>query len=468
MTEAPSLSLRDLEEEVRAIHRTKHRSLNVALYGRGEPAVLNVALVEGGRSFQAVPVRCELELRQALQQAGDTPLVLLVDYGTDLPLDVEARLAGGRIHFVAEARRVARLFGASAASAELLESPLAKALLENPGSPMGPLSGATVDLETAWRCFLHRRVALPNEPGLSEDRILAFCATSPSGPEFGLYLKERPGLQQALYEYLEKSAGPVARIAWRAWEAGQGRKLAALTLLLEAAAPKLANDPYLKASMVALLGQVAPDLRDAPSRDPALLLRWGELADRLVLRLKDEVVSPLLDEAQALLPDMEVRDALAEGRYLPGAFHRTAELLGEALARAAEEGSEGHFRTAAELVARLGRHHLARRHSERIERARMAMRLLAYRRARPDFEDLARHGPSYEEMLSLAEAYAGEGGYVDHALRIARGSASDAVGMGVEKVVAAIEALRDGDDASFARGLGAWTRAGRKADRVVP
>lgn len=220
--------------------------------------------------------------------------------------------------------------------------------------------------------------------------------------------------------------------------------------------------------MVHLLAQVAPELREAPTKDPALLLRWGELADRLVLRLKDEVLSPLLDEAQALLPDEEVRDALAGGRYLPGAFQRTADLLGEALARAAEEGSEGHFRTAAELLARLGRHHLARRQPERLDRAKMALRLLAYRRDRPDLEDQARHGSSYEEMLLLAEAYAREGGFVDHALRVARGSVSDGLGRGVEKVVAAIEALRDADDGRFARGLGAWMRAGRKSDRVVP
>ncbi|RKH14941.1 BREX-2 system phosphatase PglZ [Corallococcus sp. CA053C] len=468
VSEAPYLSLRDLEEEVGAIHRTRHRSPNVALYGRGEPASLIATMEGSSRSFQAVPVRCELELRQALQQAGDTPVVLLVDYGTDLPLDVEARLAGGRIHFVADARRVARLFGASAASAELLDSPLAKALLEDLSVQAGPLPGATVDLETAWRWFLHRRVALPNEPGLSEDRILAFCATSPAGPEFGRYLQERPRLRQALYDYLDRASGPVARITWRAWEAGQGRKLAALTLLLEAAAPALANDPNLKARMVGVLAQVDPSLQDAPLKDPALLLRWGELADRLVLRLTDELLSPLLEEAQSLLPAEDARDALADGRYLPGAFQRTADLLGEALVRATEHGSETHFRAASDLLVRLTRHHLARRQTERIERARMAMRLLAYRRERPDIEELSRHGSSYEEMVLLAEEYSREGGYVDYALRLARGSASDALGRGVEKVVAAIETLRDGDDARFARGLAAWMRAGRKSDRVVP
>jgi hypothetical protein len=473
VSEAPFLSSRDVEEEVRAIHRTRHRSPNVALYGRGEVATFTASVVDAQghpqeKSFRAVPVRCELELRRVLQEEGPEARVLLVDYGRELPLDVMARLAGGRIHFVADVRRVARLFGASAASAELLASPLARALLEDPGVQAGPLPGATVDVETAWRWFLHRRVGLPDEAGLSEDRLLAFCVKSPLGPEFGRYLKERPALREALSAYLEKTAGPVARIAWRAWEAGQGRQLAALTLLLEAAAPKLAHERYLRGALPRLLERVAPELRDAPTREPALLRRWGELADRLVLRLEEEVLPPLLEEAQALLPDEEAQEALADGRYLPGAFQWTARRLGEALARAAEEGSEEAFREAAELLKRLELHHLARREGERIERVRMALRLLAWRRARPDYEEAARHGPAYEEMALLAEAYAREGGFVDHALRVARGSPAEPLGAGVQKVVAAIEALRDEEDERFARGLDAWLRAGRKADRLVP
>jgi hypothetical protein len=111
-------------------------------------------------AFEVVPVGCELELRQALQRPPDAPSrALLVDYGTALPLDVVGRLAGGRVHL--------RLFGAGTASAELLASPLA-ALLEGHGTPFSePVTGTTVDLDTAWRWFLHQRVRLAPEAGLS-------------------------------------------------------------------------------------------------------------------------------------------------------------------------------------------------------------------------------------------------------------------------------------------------------------
>src|SRR5262245_2796584 len=101
MTESPVLSEADVRLEVERLFRRKHRTLLVALFGRGEPGRFEL----NGRSWEIIPTSCELELRKNLPLDLPDPdrltcsgSVYLVDWAEDaLPLDVSCRLAGGRI-----------------------------------------------------------------------------------------------------------------------------------------------------------------------------------------------------------------------------------------------------------------------------------------------------------------------------------------------------------------------------------
>ena len=149
---APTLSERDLEEEIRRIHARPHRTLTTAFFGAPTPGLDAVTVGLDGRGpvqFKVVHATCELLVRKALSDAQGAPLALLIDFEGRLPFDVTSRVAGGRIRSVTEERRLARVFGAKNVSADVLASPLKGALLADAAGGYGALSGAT--LGSTWK-----------------------------------------------------------------------------------------------------------------------------------------------------------------------------------------------------------------------------------------------------------------------------------------------------------------------------
>jgi hypothetical protein len=242
--DAPHLFVSDVAAELQVIHQRAHRARDTAIYGTGDAGEVSVEIGGTQYTFRIVPARCELELRQALTRRGSDLLALLIDYDTELPLDVQGRLAGGQVYFVDSSHRLSRLFGGAAASSELLTSPLARALLEQPDVSTVRIPGPTLDLATAWRAFLKLRASFPLEGAFSEDRVIAFCAAAPGGPEFIKLLNRWPDLAEALHTHIEVSSGPIARLAWEAWERGSGRVVAAMAVVLAAAVDSMASDAY--------------------------------------------------------------------------------------------------------------------------------------------------------------------------------------------------------------------------------
>src|SRR5262249_53755233 len=113
--ELPTLSTSDLQEELRLIHRRERRALSAAGFGRGAPGMVSVDLGDRRVLFRAAPVRSELDMRRELAKEGEEQVVLLVDFEQRLPADLLGRLAGGKVHAVDRGRRLARMFGATAA-----------------------------------------------------------------------------------------------------------------------------------------------------------------------------------------------------------------------------------------------------------------------------------------------------------------------------------------------------------------
>jgi hypothetical protein len=391
-----------------------------------------------------------------------------VDHDTQLPLDIAGRLASGNVRFVTPARRLARRFSGKEPSPQLLASALGRALVEDAEADYGPIEGVSVDLDTAWRLYLERQAGVP-AGGLSEEKVVAFCAAGAIAQPFARRLAAMPKLRDELHDLLGTKVGPVALIAWRAWEQGKGTEVGALAILLETATPRLADDGYLKGRLVTRLEQLDSARGRALLDDRQLLERWGSLADKLRLRLDATTFEALVAQADRFLEDNQVAEALADNRLLPASFELAREKLAQALEAAAATGSRSDYLAAREALRRVEAHRLAdaKPHGGIVERARMVVRLLAYRLSRPDMTALS-HAPRYEEVIHLAEDYARQGGFADFARRWARGSGTDVLALAIEKVVALIDELRDGDDERFARALPAWLEAGRPADRVVP
>jgi PglZ domain len=482
----PTLSARDLEAELEELHRAPRRSLTTAFHGAPTAGLESVTATVCGEPvrFRVSHATCELALRQALSgaQEQDAPLVLLVDFDGRLPLDVTGRLASGKVRHVTEERRLARLFGARAVSPEVLASPLKDALMAE-GGDFGALPGATLDLDTAWRRYLARRTELPADAALSEERVVAHCAVAGDARALGRVLAARPALESALHTYLAERAGPVARLAWRAWTRGRGADVAAFAFVLQGAVEAVERSEYLEAWLGLRLAELDPELQGVLGRRDggagrALLRRWGALADGLALRL-GEGVEPIVRAADRLVAgDERVAAALAASPHLECALDGAREALARALERALAVPASEAVREVRAALARLEAHHLCRREPYRSQlvRARMAARLVAYLVAyAAELAGGAAGGEAGagagmlpgDEMAGLAAEYARHGGFVDLARSRARGPRADRLDSACAAVVARADELRDRQDERFARALPHWLRR-RKVDRVVP
>ncbi|MBK6514239.1 MAG: BREX-2 system phosphatase PglZ [Polyangiaceae bacterium] len=470
MTEAPLLTHDAIRQELAQIHRRGHRTMTTALFARGEPGDVALKLFSGEEQrFEVVPVRCELELRRALSRRGEKALALLVDYPAErLPADVQGRLAGGRVYRIDRGRLLAQRFGASSVSAELLGCrPLCEALLSEPAA-FERVLGTTVDLHTAWRTLLARWARIERDGDLTEDRLLAIAATE-SPPRQAAALQPGTELGKALIEHLETVSGPIAPIAWRAWLAGRGVELAALTFLLDASLPALASDAGLRNALKIALRDVAPSLDPSAKSSLPLLQRWGGLAERLERRVPGPALDPILERAESFVPDPEMARRLADSRFLPCAFRATEEALAGALASFAKQPAAELVTQGKQELEQLGRHRLARSRDGLLSRARMALRLAAYLLTRPDLAEQASIHGSYGAVFTYAHHYVEEGSFVDHARDTARGPEETPLEQALGAVLERLDAQRDEDDTTFARACASWVAAGANdAGKVVP
>lgn len=465
----PELGSKDIEEELRAIHQREHHTLNTALHARGTDG--EVAPQCGGQRhrFHVLPVHSELELRAAL--LSSSPMVALVDYTTELPPDVLVRLAGRRLHFPSEEHRLSRKFAGATLSLELLACrPLCRALLDDPAESFGEVQGLGISLEQGFRVLLERRVGYHRELLLSVERILQFVAERSDAHESDrrLCLPSETELQSEWLSFLERTAGKVARVAWQAWERGQGRQAAALALILETTAQSLSGTSYLRGSLVQLLERLQPGLGQLVSREPRTLLRWGEAAAQLG-RIWDPG-SPILDavlrEAEAMLPDPAATEALRESSRLRQSYFFWKAALAQHLDRLAARPTVEDFSASREALDRLQRHMLGQRqqNAPRLERALMALRLGGYLLdRRKAIEASAGHGS--DEVARLASHYLSDGGFVDYARAIARSGPGrdseerdDKLDEAIRLLVTTVDALRDQLDERFAHALPDWLR----------
>jgi hypothetical protein len=467
---APKLSSSDVSAELSRRHARDHRTLDLALYGSGDPGRVLAEVQGAPQEFEMIPVRCELALREALSAATELPRALLVDFTVDLPRDLEAAVAGGKIHIADTADRLARRFTAREAARDLLASPLRSAILQADDLPYEAISGARLEQDVAWRAFLQRYATLERDGALALDRLLAFAAEGKGVGSWASVAERFDGLAEAWRARLEKTAGAAARFVWEAWERGAGRHLAKAALLVNAVEGRLEDDQLVLGALNSMFKQgLGLDLPLSAGAPRELALELGRAVDGAVRRLGD-AARGLIDEADALVQDPLIRERFADSRHLPSAFATRQASLAAALVRAADKPGSQRAEEAHEAWTHLSNHGLARlpKHALPLEQALMAVRLVAYLAEAPDVDALVAGKANYEAVVVLARHYAADGGFVDYARRLSRGAADGALGAAIAKVAAAADRERDAQDERFAKALPAWLAAGKPSDRVVP
>jgi len=475
--EVPTLGRRDVAGELNLLHAGARRSRHTALFGQADRDLQGNATVEArveGKptKFRLVEASSELGLRRALSFAEPgEPLVLLVTYGLDVPNDVAARLAKGQVLQIERSRRLAARFDARTVNPEVLaEQPLVDALLDE-GGEFGSIAGLSVDLDTAWRALMRRLTGSSTLDFASEEQVVAFAATVSGGPDQVRRMSRWPELRERLHAWIERKAGKVARLAWRAWERDEGPQVAALAFVLDAVSGDLAANGFLRGRLATVLEQVDPELRGAEN-DGALLGAWGAVAPRLYFQLEATgALAPVLAAADRILPTgPDVDPALEKSRFVPRGFALTQEALAKALRAALDRpGDRAALEAAIDASRRLEEHRLAQADANRavVERARMAVRLVAWRElSGRDVLAKVIETPVPDRAAALATWYASEGAYVDHARRSGRGGSSDPLGGTIAAVLTAVGLLRDQYDQAFADSLPAWLGRSRPVGAV--
>lgn len=475
--EIPSLDEADLVAELEHIHRTARRTRDTAFYGRSDVRTVQATLPDGVTTFRVVPARCELELRRALVAPRSEALLALVDYdAAPLPLDLAARLARGEVRVVSSESRLRRHLGVRWIHPEVQRlRGLCEALLADDTRATSASPSAQLDPDLAWRLVLSSRCGLSREVAFTLRRLLEHLATRAPEPRWTSWMRDNPELRGPFEAWLARTVDPIAPALWSHWEEGLGRPVAALTFALGPVAPKIATDVLLRTLVRAWLNKVSSRLGQSVGGDTAALARWGacETSLRDALKLSHgRTLDALLRDVDALVRDdatePQVRDALSSSPSLGLAWDASLHRFAAALDACLAESSRERHLSAVSAFEQLRAHRNADANTRVIDRARAALRLLAWRSARPDLDHLRTSGAPWEMAVALARDYVSQGGFVDLARRDVRGSDDGAFGRSCAAVEAAADRLRDDDDQRFSASLKHWVDGGRRGDHVVP
>lgn len=468
-TDVPRLEPRDLEDELRPFLEAKRARHLFAVYGTGDEQLLRFG---SSADMRVVPVRSELELRSRLPpiQEEDPRVVFLVPWTNDVPLDLAGRFArDGRVIRIGREARLKRLFGVGEVDVDALKSPLAEWLLRPSNSKRYTVREGRLTHELLWAAWLREEFGVDTDGGLALDALLAWSALDGRSRAFTEGAGGVPELRDALLQVLERSLGPAGPLAWKAWEQGRGITLLHYAILFEALieSKDSAVRMWVKQRLRTELGVTdEAALVEVPG---ALGLSAGAALRYIERRTDGANVRAIVRAAEERVEDAEIRAALVPSTRLPAALDARLSALGDELTKGASAPSVDGVAQVERLLQAVEGHALAvegdgARH---VERAWMAVRLLAWLAARPDAQ-LSYGTSPYDAVETVGQWYAEEGGYVDWARRAARGTAVTAFGRGVQAVVLAADGARRELDRRFARALVEWTAAGQPANQVVP
>ena len=471
MEGVPHLSAHDLRADLEEAYRRKRHHHLFAYFGTGDEQTLKLA---NTGDFQVVPVRSELELRERLPELAidDARMAFLVPWTDDIPLDIAGRFAlNGRVRRIGKDARLRHLFGVGEIEGDALRSPLVGHLLRPGNERRYPVGDGRLTADAMWDTWLAKDWAVPTEGGLALDTLIGWGATDRRGARFAEAMNQdaATGVRDALVEHLAVRLGPTGPIVWSAWEQSRGTTVLELAMLFEtlAESPLAGVRMWVKTKVREVLGvdeeasvlEVARALgREAPSALRYVERQAGANEARTIAKAADDRVK-----------DDEVRAALVESTRLPAAWAQRLDALGEVLGRSAANLDAELLEEATRALRALEGHIFFKDEEQRppLQRAEMAVRLLAWLVARPD-EKLEPSPTPHGDAEELGRWYAEEGGYVDWARRWARGTADSRLTKGIQAVVRAADDARTALDRRFAKSLVGWVEAGQPSNRILP
>jgi hypothetical protein len=391
--------------------------------------------VVGGRKVTVHGSRSPLEIRALAQRHHNGPLVILTDLDrAALGDDLLAR-AGRRIEPLDRWGNVCQAFGAERPSADLVSRPhLADALVE--ARPLGGYPKVTtkiLDLHTAAAALAREYL------GISDDRttLAEFLEWAEEPASVGRIVSSHRELLDDLQSALIDRFGIGVAAALAAVLAGWSDDLVPLGLAAGVIHHPEAHDASPQARLDERLGR--PALKAEAYR------AWSEAAAARTTTAEDPGrAAGWRQRAEELLGDLQALDLVHLSDVLPAGFDQRIRRAAETLTRWRDHADDHTLATAADkAIRRAAAHSMSHRSPERVERLRMAARLI--RRGSLSLTGL-------DNLATVAGEYAADGAWLDLARTVvSRGDRDPTLAAFCETLTAEADAARLANGPGFAR-----------------
>ena len=418
----------------------------------------------GGEQLQlgdaSWPVRyCSsvLEMALAVDALSEEPGygVLLTPLAeVKLPQDILARLLARQFHQLQPWDTVRDLFGAQAVDPRLRrERWMAERLMENaPLKGYLPVRGVTLDADTAWNALCRQSLGI--DDGAPDARALFAWAREPATAARWGALAE--GGREAIRARFQRYAGQVGGAILGALEASHGDDLLAIGLACELL---FEDGSHIRSGREVAVGRLERFL-GGETLSPEAGQQLHRIAEATLRDQEESERYTALRSAQSLLDKLQIGGAAEESRLLEAGYTARLEAFGKTLGAAV--GGEGDAEAVHEALQAVSAHLLAMTESERLERLRMALRLVRYLQQRRGSEEPV-------SLTSLVAHYRNEESYVDWARRsLLGGEANESVSSAMTALLQAVRTAREAMNERFAKHLQQWHRRHDEQKGLLP
>ncbi|MHB1122567.1 MAG: BREX-2 system phosphatase PglZ [Ramlibacter sp.] len=391
---------------------------------------------------------CEssLALREALSEdttsEGDDALVLLTPLATfDLPDDVAARIAKGRVYQPEGWAMVRELFAAKEVDARLSRYTwMPQLLIDLALDGYEPVPSGFLDLESAWRAVLTRTLGLDNARPDAQ-ALLGWTLS----PESTLAINGLPAVARPdILRWLAEAAGVAGRMVAACIEAGRSADAVPLGLVCDVVfSPDGEGQADLGHAAIRLERYVG-DTHLGVSDGRA----WAAKATGLLASGDVATFSGALDRAQVLLRELRIEGHAALSNWLPSGLDARLAHLADALGALLDRPTSETLPLMERATDRVLAHRGLFVHPQRAELVRMARRLARW---------IARPESSTSSVPDIALWQADEGAYVDWSrFRLLGGDESPVLSAALARLRDAAMARRESLAQRLARALPDW------------
>jgi hypothetical protein len=415
-----------------------------------------------GEEHKVLLCQSDLQVREALldSEADQQPRILLCNFDpAHLADDVLARLAKRRVFHPQASEVLAVLFGARIIDPRVLAcKPLVEALTTKaPPNGYKPVSGGSLDLQTAWLALLEA-VFDERWEGPSLTGILAW---SLDDSKLRTFRDLNPGLRDAMAEWFARSRGEAARFMLTVVASGFGQELLPLGLLAGLLfQPECRGTPEAQVA----LGRLERYFNHREI-DEASAAAWAAAAEEFLQERSvadRSTVRPVLVGLDRLLEQTRVAPLARFSKFSPVGLENRFEATGAALMGALDSKSSGALPGAFAALKEVETHFLATENAARIGRIGMALRLLAWLQT-------TENAASQASLSQLADSYLKDGGFVDWARNSLE--ESDPVGSlreAYQGILHQVDLRLGAFEQAFVTSLQRWFAEGSPASALLP